>query len=64
VTPLKMPIGCPRRCGWGPADTFLCSGCRKERCYCQGMADQWPELCDECWGAAHAAKDDCLGVAS
>ena len=64
MTPIKMPIGCPRDCGWGPTMTFVCSGCQKARCYCQGMADQWPELCDECWGAAHTAKDDCLGVAS
>lgn len=28
---------------------FLCPGCRKYQDWDFGAADDWPEMCDDCW---------------
>jgi len=42
---------CPNEgaCGWAPGQTFVCTRCGHEYCYCQGCGDDHPELCDYCW---------------
>lgn len=32
-----------------PFDTWTCAGCRRERPWCDGGADENPDLCDACW---------------
>lgn len=36
------------------AKVYRCPGCDQLRPWCDGAADDLPELCDRCWGLAHA----------
>lgn len=38
-----------RNCGYAHDQTFVCIRCEKKHCYCFGMADDMPALCDACW---------------
>lgn len=62
MKPLPELLGCPGDCGWGPGMSFVCSVCRRERCYCQGAGDNMPEACDDCWAKAQKAQGDCMGA--
>lgn len=34
-------------------NVYQCSGCTRFRPWCDGAADDLPELCDSCWALAH-----------
>lgn len=33
--------------------TFTCAWCRRDVPWSEGCSDDMPEVCDECWCAAH-----------
>jgi len=45
----------PFVCEWSSDQTFVCAMCQRTACYCQGAADDMPDVCDECWCDAHSS---------
>jgi hypothetical protein len=47
-------------CGFRP-HTFVCPLCQQTKCWFQGCADEWGELCDDCasvaWGWSAARQE-------
>jgi len=39
---------CGEVCGWDVDDSFECSWCERTVCYCEGVHDDTPALCNDC----------------
>jgi len=36
-------------CVYGKDETFMCTSCGQEACWCQGASDDMPDVCTNCW---------------
>ncbi len=45
-----------RKCSHPKEERYVCAGCARRVCWCNGASDDMPEHCDFCWGRAHAKK--------
>jgi len=34
--------------------SYICKGCRRRCCNCNGAADEMPLHCDDCWAEEHS----------
>lgn len=39
---------CGTPCGHGSNDSFVCAGCSRVLCWCEGQGDDLPDLCNDC----------------
>ena len=50
---VAMAMGSPKQhaedCVYGEDETFTCSSCGEEVCWCQGAADDMTDVCTGCW---------------
>lgn len=38
--------------------TYRCAWCRRDVPWCMGASDDMPDVCDDCWCAAHGLAEE------